>query len=262
MQNIGLLMTYNEADIIEEVMNANKKYFDKILVLDGSNDGTDEILKSFDNVVYLIRDQDLFPQRKVRDGARQFLLEEAQKRFGHEGWFTILHGDEIFVDDPNQIAKRAEKAGAEKVNWHSLSFFLHTSQKEEIFDPQKPLEERVIYYQPGSLEIRQFKNKSGIFYDINQHNKVFPLGLNNKILFDFPIFKHYIERSPSQGEFRPHTGFVIEESHKFNNKFDYKDRLFENLKQVRKYEGNFGEFTPGQRPNFFMQWLKWHRYIK
>ena len=34
----------NPEEIIEEVMQANKKYFDKILVIDGSNDKTEEII--------------------------------------------------------------------------------------------------------------------------------------------------------------------------------------------------------------------------
>ncbi len=88
MQNIGLMMTYNEDDIIEEVMIANQKHFDKILVLDGSTDRTEDILRSFSNVVYVIKDQDLYPRRVIGNGARQFLLEKAQEWYGHEDWNT------------------------------------------------------------------------------------------------------------------------------------------------------------------------------
>ena len=35
VQNIGLMITRDEEDVIAEVMESNKKYFDKILVLDG-----------------------------------------------------------------------------------------------------------------------------------------------------------------------------------------------------------------------------------
>jgi glycosyltransferase involved in cell wall biosynthesis len=80
MQNIGLMMTYNEEDIIEETMNHLSKYFDKILVLDGSDDNTPNILRSYKNIVYYLHDDEIFPKRRVRDGARQFLLEEAQKK--------------------------------------------------------------------------------------------------------------------------------------------------------------------------------------
>ena len=63
IQNIGLLMTYNEVDIIREVMDNNLKFFDKI-VLDGSVDGTTEIIQEYSNVRYLLHDKDIYPKRK------------------------------------------------------------------------------------------------------------------------------------------------------------------------------------------------------
>lgn len=268
MQNIGLMMTYNEEDIIEEVMHHNKKFFDKILVLDGSSDRTEEILRSFDNVVYLIKDQDLYPKRKVDNGARQFLLEEAQKRYGYDGWFTVLHGDEIMVDNPLEIAERAQKAKAEKVTWHSLNFFLHTSQINQVFTAEKTIQEQVTYYQPGSLEVRQFKNKKGLFYNLNQAASVLPYNIGFRTLFDFPIFKHYIVRSPQQVQKRPISGFAnitpekLETLKSIPYEACFKDKLYPDLKQVRHYTGSFDEFEPGKRPAFIWQWLNWHRYKK
>src|SRR5512135_1643452 len=98
VQNIGLMITRDEEDVIEEVMEVNKKYFDKIFVLDGSSDRTEEILRSYDCVKYLLKDTEIIdklPKRKFEDGARQFLLEKAQEMYPAEGWFTLLHGDEI-----------------------------------------------------------------------------------------------------------------------------------------------------------------------
>ena len=57
MLNIGLLMTYNEDDIIEEVMDAHKPLFEHILVLDGSTDRTEEIIRSYDNVKYFLKEK-------------------------------------------------------------------------------------------------------------------------------------------------------------------------------------------------------------
>ena len=143
IQNIGLMMTYNEADIIEETIEKNRHYFDAIYVLDGSTDQTAEILQSYDVVKCLIKDQDLYPSRVIKDGVRQFLLEKAQADYGYDGWFTLLHGDEWFVDDPNDIIKKAEKSGAERVNWRPLNFFLHTSQKD-TYSEQKSIEDRLL----------------------------------------------------------------------------------------------------------------------
>lgn len=266
MQNIGLMMTYNEEDIVEEVMQHNKKFFDKILVLDGSTDKTEAIIRSFDNVVYFIKDQDLYPRRKVGNGSRQFLLEKAQELYGYDGWFTILHGDEILVDNPLEIAQKAEKAKAEKVTWHSLDFFLHTSQKHQVFSPDKRVQDQVVYYQPGSLEIRQFKNKRNIFYNLNQGPSVLPYNVGYKTLLDFPIFKHYIVRSPQQVQNRPKSGFAYQTLDKTDaptsSSYEacFKDKLYPDLKQVRKYTGSFDEFEPGKRPAFLWQWLSWYRY--
>ncbi len=266
LQNIGLMMTYNEEELIGDVLKANADYFDAILVLDGSTDSTPEILKQCDKVVYILKDQDIFPRRRVRDGARQFLLEKAQEIFPKEGWFTLLHGDEIFVDNPNTVIAAAEKSRAEKINWHPLAFFLHTSQKE-TYDKTKSLVEQAIYYQPGSMEIRQFRNKPGIFYNINQMNNVVPLGIGWKMHFDFPVLKHYVMRSPSHILNRPRTGFSYDTLEKtdvleqVSEVSVFKDKVFDQLSQVRVYNGSFDEFEPGKRPSFFRQWLGWHRYL-
>ncbi|NQY74477.1 MAG: hypothetical protein HRT90_06910 [Candidatus Margulisbacteria bacterium] len=264
MQNIGLMMTHNEEDIIETVMTQNKKYFDHILVLDGSTDKTPDIIQSFDNVSYFIKDQDLYPQRKVKDGIRQFLLEKAQEMFPQEGWFTLLHGDEIMIDDPNLIAQKAEDANAEKVNWHSLDFFLHESQKDDPDLMKKEVQERCIYYMPGTLEIRQFKNKPGIFYNINQHNNVLPQGIGYKPLLDFPILKHYVVRSPDQILKSRTTKDRMVAGHSAMSISDtiFSDKVFDHLTQVRKYEGDFGEFEPSKRPHFFFQWVKFGQFSK
>ena len=56
MQHLGLMMTCNEEDCIEEVMNEHTKYFDKILVIDGSTDKTEKIIRSFDAVKFFMKD--------------------------------------------------------------------------------------------------------------------------------------------------------------------------------------------------------------
>jgi len=256
-------MTYNDDDIIEEMMKSNQKYFDKIFVLDGSNDKTEEIIRSFDNVKYFLKDQDIYPNRKIADGARQFLIEKAQEMYGKEGWFTLLHGDEIFVDDPNEVAERAEKAKAERINWHSLNFFLHASQKE-TYNPNMPIQEQVIYYNPGTLEIRQFRNKPNIYYNLNQVYNVVPTGIGLKTLFDFPIFKHYVTRSITQKQKKSGgVGAVrgeLSANHKVNLDEVFKDKCSPHFAQTRIYDGSFHELHPKNRPAFFYQWLAWRHY--
>jgi len=256
IQNIGLMMTCNEDDIVEQVMTEYKKHFDKILVLDGSSDRTEEIIRSFDNVVYFLKESDIYPKRKVRDGIRQFLLEKAQDLYGSEGWFTLLHGDEIFVDDPNKIAAAAEKEKAEKVNWHVANFFLHNSQKNWDFSLARTLEEQLPYYQLGGLEIRQFKNKANCYFPLNQHHSVLPKGIGFRPLLDYPLMKHYPIRSPQQ--FRKKlqlSNRMVRFNDTENEDGIFQEKYMKERRKVFKFDGDFGKWSPGKRPSFWRQFL-------
>jgi len=260
-------VTRNEEDVIEEVMESHKKYFDKILVLDGSDDKTEEILRSYDCVKYVIKDADVLhkiPCQRACDGMRQFLLEKAQEMYPIEGWFSILHGDEIWHDDPNWVAEEAEKARAEKVNWYVMNFFLHTSDKGRDLEAIKSVQERVQWYCPGYLEIRSFKNKKGIHYDFNRYHQSFPEGIGWRILKQFPIYKHYPYRSVKQ----------LMQKHKQNpddfytptyNRFKTADDCFmdilPNYKIARKFDGSFHEFEVKNQGSLLRRWLRAHRYI-
>ena len=267
VQNIGLMITRDEEDVIEEVMEANKKYFDKILVLDGSSDRTEEILRSYDCVKYVIKDRDIIdnlPNRKFEDGARQFLLAKAQERYPVEGWFTLLHGDEIWHDDPNWVAEQAEKARAEKVNWYVMNFFLHTSDKGRDLEAIKSVQERVLWYCPGYLEIRSFRNKKSIYYDLGQRNEVLPHGISWQIYKHFPIYKHYPFRSVAQINKKKRSHQITGFSGTYQ-KFGGPDSCFMDIippyKVARKFDGSFHEFEIKNQGSLLRRWLRAHRYI-
>jgi glycosyltransferase involved in cell wall biosynthesis len=266
VQNIGLMITNNEEDCIEEIMNEHTRYFDKILVLDGSADRTEEIIRSYSQVKYFLKDKDILdkmPKKSFEDGARQFLLAKAQEMFPVEGWFTLLHGDEVFHDDPNWVAQEAEKAGAEKVNWYTMSFFLHTSDKGRDLEAIKSVQERIRWYCPGYVEIRQFKNKPGIYYDLAQEDNVLPRGIGWRIYKHFPNFKHYPYRSVAaifkKKKTHQTTGFS-------NNLLDiesvddcYYD-ILPGCKVARRFDGSFHEFEIKNQGSLFRRWLMAHRY--
>lgn len=262
VQNIGLMITRDEDDVIEEVMNVNKKYFDKIFVLDGSSDRTEEIIRSYSCVKYFLKDKEIIdklPGRKFEDGARQFLLEKAQQMYPVEGWFTLLHGDEIWHDDPNWVAEQAEKARAEKVNWYVMNFFLHTSDKEKNLEAIKSVEERVLWYCPGFLEIRSFRNKAGIYYPLGQKNNVVPQGVGWRIYNKFPIYKHYPFRSIAQvnkkKQSHRQTGF-----NQTYERFAFTD-ILPSYKVARKFDGSFHEFEIKNQGSLLRRWLRGRKYI-
>jgi len=267
VQNIGLMITCDEEDVIQEVMEVNKKYFDKILVLDGSSDGTEEIIRSYDCVRYFLKDRDIIdklPNRRFNDGARQFLLEKAQEMYPVEGWFTLLHGDEIFHDDPNRVAAEAEKARAERVNWYAMYFFLHSSDKGRDLEAIRSVQQRVLWYCPGYLEIRQFRNKPGIYYELGQRHNVVPRGVGHSIYKHFPVYKHYLYRSVFQimkkREQNVRSGFSSTYSEFTDPDSCFMD-ILPGFKVARKFDGSFHEFEIKNQGSLLRRWLRAHRYI-
>jgi hypothetical protein len=267
IQNIGLMISCNEEDCIEEVMNEHIKYFDKILVLDGSSDRTEEIIRRYPQVKYFLKDKgiiDKLPNRKFEDGARQFLLEKAQEMYPVEGWFTLLHGDEIFHDDPNWVAEEAEKARAEKVNWYAMNFFLHPSDKKRDLDSIKSVQERVLWYRPGHIEIRQFRNKPGLRYELSQRHNVLPKGIGWQIYKYFPIFKHYPLRSVSQVLKKKQQNVRTRFSNTYKGFSDTNSCFIEHdpgYKVARRFDGSFHEFEIKNQGSLLKRWFRAHRYI-
>lgn len=266
VQNIGLMITRDEEDVIEEVMEINRRYFDKILVLDGSSDRTEEILRSYDCVKYFLKDSqiiDKLPNKKFEDGARQFLLAKAQEMYPIEGWFTLLHGDEIWHDDPNWVVEQAEKARAEKVNWYVMNFFLHTSDRARDLESIKSVQERVRWYCPGFLEIRQFKNKSNIHYDLSKHHLLLPQGINWRTYKYFPIYKHYPFRSVSQIT-KKRGSIDVDFTPTYSKISDNESCFVDSLpgyKVARRFDGSFHEFEIRNQGSLLRRWLRAHRYI-
>lgn len=266
VQNIGLMLTNNEEDVIEEVMESNKKYFDKIFVLDGSSDKTAEIVRSYDCVKYFLKDSEILdklPNRKFEDGSRQFLIDKAQETYPIEGWFTLLHGDEIWHTDPNWVAEEATKARAEKVNWYVMNFFLHTSDKGRDLEAIKSVQERLLWYCPGYIEIRSFRNKPGIRYDLGQRHEVLPKGIGWQIYKYFPLYKHYPFRSVSQIMKKKNQNYKTGFSDSYNT-FADPDKCFWDIwptyKIARKFDGSFHEFEIENQGSLFKRWFLAHRY--
>ena len=85
-----------------------------------------------------------------------------------------------------------------------------------------------------------------------------------KMLLDFPVFRHYVIRSKKQFLTRPYAAH--QEFNGFSGLSDKSDKpefmdidaskifrsyMFTGENQVRKYDGDFKEFEPKNRPSFF-----------
>ena len=200
---IGLLLIRDEDDILEAMLTTATRWFDRILVLDGTGEGpararTDEILAHFPEVVVHLREDDL--DHPVRDGNRQYLLAEARRRFGVGHWLGILHADEFLDQDPRPMLAARDPARDPSVRVRLVHTFLHTADRaswDETAD--LPVRERVGHLMwPGVPEARFFFDFGDRDYEPMHHGKVVPTSLRNGPLVDGYVITQYNERDPAQ----------------------------------------------------------------
>lgn len=258
--NIGLLLTYNEVDVIDEMMAANRRSVDAIFALDGSDDGTADRLARYPEVELLLRDEDVTGGGAVRDFHRQALLDAARARHGMGHWYTLMHADEIFHDDPRAVASLAERRGAAIVNYAVMQFFLHPD--DAPVDPSLPLQERVRWYSPFWVEVRQFRDRPGAGYRPGEHGRVFPRGVGWRPLNGMPILKHYPYRSPAQAAERLRAmagrGFSGSDTAPavFRTRYEPRYRI------ARRFDGDFGELEMDRQGGLAPMWWRWKRWTR
>lgn len=257
--NIGLLMTYNEADIVEEMLRHNGPGVDAIFALDGSDDGTAELLAAHPLVRLVLRDEDVAPGGRVRDHHRQALLDAARAAYGHGHWYTLMHGDELFHDDPRQVAAAAREQGARRVNWAAMQFFL---REGEPHDPAAGVQENVRWYSPFWVEVRQFRDNPGAHYREGEHGRVFPHGVGLMPYLKMPILKHYPYRSEEQArarlaamQGRGFSGTSVEAA-------VYRERYAPEYRVARRFEGDFGEYELARQGNVLAMLWRWRRLVE
>ncbi len=254
--HLGLLMTYNEADVIEEVLASNSLHVDAIFALDGSSDGTFEILKAHPKMRLVLRDEDVARGRKVLDSDRQVLLESARAEFGPGHWYTLLHGDEIFHHNPLEVIQAAQAEGAHFVNWAAMQFFLHTSDQGKDLEAIASVQERVRWYSPFWFEVRQFRDRPQAHYPPQTHGSVVPKGIGWRPWSRVPLFKHYPYRSPEQmAAKRLQSGFSGAHKQELVLRESYQPGYL----RAMHFEEDFGRLE-GPRP-LWQMWLWQRQYV-
>ena len=241
---VGLLSTKNEEYLIEEVLSKNEKYFDSIYVIDGSTDNTPEILKKFDKVKKIILEKDL-NVGTINDGVRAYVLEEIKRNESiGDTWVTLMHGDEVYYHDPIKVVEDAELEGANGVDWYTMHFFLHTTDKEKWDEISKlPVEERLTWYATNELpmvEFRQFKLQEQSTYNQSIHGFLEPLGVNNKYS-KHPIYKHFKSYDPNVS---------LDTKNRWGRQWEsiFVDKHLDNcgnFSHAHKFDGTFGSFEIG-----------------
>ena len=262
--NIGLLMTYNEADIIEEMMATNRHAVDAIFALDGSDDGTDTLLAGYPEVKHIFKDKEVAPEGRVRDFHRQVLLDAARERYGANHWFTLMHGDELFHDDPRAAIARAERQGAKRINWAVMQFFPHTT--DEPLNTRVPVQDRLRWYSPFWVEIRQFKGTSRTHYVPGKHGQVIPAGVGLRPYSKMPLLKHYPYRSPAQMRRRlacaATRGFSGTATQAATQESIYRSTYSREYKIARKFVRDFGPLELSRQGNLLTMLWRWKRWVR
>ncbi|MEM7142433.1 MAG: glycosyltransferase family 2 protein [Actinomycetota bacterium] len=200
---IGLLMIRDEDDILADSLAVATRWFDRILVLDGTGPGparerTDAILAATPEVVVHLRDEDL--DHPVRDGARQYLLAEARARYGTGHWIGVLHGDEFLDQDPRPMLASRNPRRDPSIRVRLAHTFLHTDDRDGWADrADLEVRDRVQHLMwPGVPEARFFFDAGDRDFAVGHHGKVIPTSLRNGPLVDGYVITQYNERDPEQ----------------------------------------------------------------
>jgi hypothetical protein len=209
-------------------------------------------------VELLLRDQQVTGGGPVRDHHRQALLDAATLRYGSGQWFTIMHGDEIFHDSPRSVAAAAEAQGAHRVNWAVMQFFLHP---EDDPDPTRPVQERVRWYSPFWVEIRQFKSGPNTRYR-KRHGTVLPDGVGWRTFNRMPLLKHYPYRSPEQMRTRlahmRDRGFSGTPVHEAIHRTHYAPEY----RRAQRFEEDFGKLEMAHQGGLLRMTWRWKRWVR
>jgi hypothetical protein len=192
--HIGLLMINGENDVLERTLAHNSEYVDAFYVLDGTvpNDESERICRAHPKCWGYRTDAQL-PRPPYGDkpvcGWRQFMLEHAYADHGHDNWFLILHGDEVWTKHPKEMVTSSFDGYIYK-----LPFYF--PREGEEWDPAvHPLDQLHWSLWPGYPEFRLFLGGEGVNFNRDQRFNTRPAGIKRAAIAPDPIL-HYLYRSP------------------------------------------------------------------
>jgi hypothetical protein len=242
---IGLLMIRDEEDVLEETLRNHIRFCDEILVLDGTEgegqQSSERAARACAQVREYHRDRDSGLPLPLRDGARQFLLERARSLYGRGNWYALLHGDEIWPEDPRRFLSFMP-AVCDAMRVRLYHFFPHTSQRDSWdFRPGRSIEQLATWYMLPSIaaEARIFYDGGESNFDVNRHSRTVPIGVN--LSQSECVVKQYNYRTPQQAarraaqrtrdgwQTRHYSHLLGDEASFFCDSLERPDQPWENL---------------------------------
>ena len=202
---IGLMMIRDEQDMLEEALRNHVRFCRALFILDGTQgDGqktSQAICQTFPQVVGYWEDHETGYNLPLRDGARHFLLERARERFGLDQWYALLHGDEIWAEDPRPHLKR-ESPENDAILVDLYHFFPHVSERDTwAFSAGVSIEAQAQWYMlPPIPENRLFWDSGAFNYVVERHSRTIPEGMLRQE--GHLVVKQYNYRTPEQAHQR------------------------------------------------------------
>lgn len=183
---IGLMLTYENQEVLGSWLKCNNKFFDKIFNLDGSvkyKETIKNIFKQYKNVVNY--DQSKCNIKKITDGALRGILyneikiyikqENLINNMEYDYWICICHPDEFYIEDILELVNYAnENNEFTLIKCRNL----HVCPLKSEYDEWNKFKSFKIFNNfvyPGFTEKRIFKFNPNSFYRPGRHSRVIPI---------------------------------------------------------------------------------------
>ena len=209
MKNIGLLLTKDDGDILKLWFSANSRYFNALVILDGSNEGAARDFFTSCHSVYYYHES-TFPNLVYHsDGElRELGHKLVTDIFGYGVWITMAHTDEFYYHSPFKVIDSATADRADFVRWQALHVLPHPSEYSYYLKHKsRPITELFRHYyhfgpkKGAFLESRMFLNQPGLKWGKNQ-GALLPSNLKKELKLH-PSYLHYKVHNLSLSTYTP-----------------------------------------------------------
>ena len=135
---VGLMITKDDHAVLHEWLEANLRFLDGLVLLDGSEGSASrEIVDRFRDAsprglrLHYMHESSSpgLDRAKTDQTLRRVVHRRIRAIFGSGVWLMLCHPDEFFYHDPRAVAAAAQAEGADHVFWWALHVLPHPSER-------------------------------------------------------------------------------------------------------------------------------------
>ena len=184
---LGLMLTYENHEVLDTWLDCYSSMFNKIFNLDGSNIYKNEINNLLKKHKVKNSHEDEFTNfSKTDHGLRSIVFNQIKNyinsdkdSLNNEYWIVLCHPDEFYTEPFIEIIKEASRDNCTLINANNLHV---CPLKNEL---QSWLENKTFkifnnFVYPGFSEKRIFKYEQYYTYEENKHSSVVPINLQER----------------------------------------------------------------------------------